>query len=128
MPAEGAAPNPPIRALDDRVPPLPPGCRTGLPPPPHRDLRDLGNNTAWRSVLGISESQATQVQQLLEQQSDKREAQQKERRIEDEATCAKLRSIVGDKVMSRWSQPPRPPMPPRPPEPPQPPMPPDSGA
>lgn len=122
MPPEGAAPVMPRGALGEGVPPLPPGCRSDLPS--HRDLPDLSNNSAWRNALGVSDSQAAQVQQLL-----------KQRRAEDEATCAKLRSIVGDKAMSRWLQasmpppppPPRPPMPPQPPEPPQPPMPMDAG-
>lgn len=129
-PAAGAPPHaPPPHAFGQRIPPLPPGCRTNPPPPPHRQMPDLGDNTAWRTALGISDSQAAQVQKLLKQQSDKREAEQKRRRAEDHATCAKLRSIVGDKAMSQWEQasmppPPRPPMPPPPPQPPQPPQPP----
>ncbi|MFA6232388.1 MAG: hypothetical protein WC617_19780 [Rhodanobacter sp.] len=132
MPMEGAASMAPPGALSDGVPPLPPGCRSNPPPPPlQRTLPDLSNNAAWRSALGISDTQAAQVQQLLKQQTNKHEALQKQQQAEDESTCAKLRSIVGDKAMSRWSQagmpPPRPPMPPEPPEPPQPPMPPDAG-
>lgn len=134
MPMAAAAPFAPPGALNHGIAPLPPGCRSDLPPPrPHRDMPDLGHNAAWRSALDISASQAAQVQQLLRQQVDKREAQQRQRRIEDESTCAKLRSIVGDKAMSRWLQasmpppPPRPPMPPRPPQPPQPPMSADAG-
>lgn len=130
MPPEGAAPPASPPALGERVPPMPPGCRTDRPPPPpRRDVPDFSNNTAWRAALGVSESQATQVQQVFKQQAEKHEAEQKQRRAEDEATCAKLRRIVGDKAMKQWSlasmppPPPRPPMPPPPPEPPMPPMP-----
>ncbi len=120
MPAQGAAPFTPRGMVGEGVPPLPPGCHSGVSP--HRDMPDISNNSAWRHALDVSDAQAAQVQQLL-----------KQRRAEDEAICAKLRSIVGDKAMSRWLQasmpppPPRPPMPPQPPEPPQPPMPLDAG-
>lgn len=133
MPPQGAAPFGPPHALGERVPPLPPGCRTDQPPPPpHRDMPDFGSNAAWRAALGVNDSQAAQVQQVFKQLADKHEAEQKQRRTADEATCAKLRSIVGDKAMKQWSlasmpPPPRPPMPPQPPEPPQPPMAPDAG-
>ncbi|TAL83003.1 MAG: hypothetical protein EPN74_15065 [Rhodanobacter sp.] len=130
MPPQDAPPMPPPGAFDDHVPPLPPGCRSDLPPPPHRHMPDFSANPAWRSALGVSDLQAAQVQQLFKQQAEKHEAEQKQRRAEDEATCAKLRSIVSDKTMSRWeraSMPPRPPMPPPAPMPPQPPQPPVAG-
>lgn len=104
------------------VPPLPPGClEDRMQRPDHPSFPDFTRETRWQAALGITADQARQVQQLFER-----------RRQDDQATCRKLRGIVGDKAMDRWSAlsvippPPPPPAPdaPRPPEPPLPPSPP----
>ncbi|MBU6247252.1 MAG: hypothetical protein KGN77_05805 [Xanthomonadaceae bacterium] len=103
--------------------PLPPGCRERpWKPATHPVFPDFNREGRWQAALGISADQARRVQQLFEQ-----------RRKDDQATCDKLRGIVGDQAMARWVElsalpppPPPPPAPdaPRPPEPPLPPPPP----
>lgn len=113
----------------DDVPPLPPACIDGLPkPPPRPSFPDFTQDKDWQKALGITDAQARQVQQMLAQQDAQRRKIDEQRRKDDEALCGKLRGIVGDKAMNRWSDlmlPPPPPPPPMPPEPPAPPMPPD---
>lgn len=127
--AAPAASTAPARAVHARgawhrpILPLPPGClERQWKPTAHPTFPDFSRESRWQAALGISADQARQVQQLFEQ-----------RRQDDQATCDKLRSIVGDKAMARWIElsalpppPPPPPAPdaPRPPEPPLPPPPP----
>jgi hypothetical protein len=113
----------------DGVPPLPPACIDGLPkPPPRPPLPDFTQDKDWQQALGITDAQARQVQQTLAQQDAQRRKIDEQRRKDDEALCAKVRGIVGEKAMSRWSDlmlpPPPPPLPPMPPGPPAPPSPP----
>lgn len=119
----------PVRVGADELPalpppPLPPGCLDErVQRPTHPVFPDFTKEARWRDALGISTAQARQVQQLFES-----------RQKDDRATCRKLRDIVGDKAMDRWSAlsalpppPPPPPAPdaPRPPDPPAPPPAPD---
>lgn len=111
------------------VPPLPPGCLDGLPSPPSLpQLPDFGQDKDWQQALGITADQARRVQQVLAQQAAQRQKAEQQRRKDDETVCGKIRDIVGDQAMQRWSDltpPPPPPHPPMPPEPPGPPLPPD---
>lgn len=115
------------RLANAGIPPLPPGCRNDLPQPPLRPaMPDFGDNPEWRSALGISTAQATQVQQLMQQKAAALEKERTRQRASERALCSQLRGIVGEKAMDRWAEtsppPPPPPMPPAPPRPPQPPV------
>ena len=121
-----------MRVETDDIPPLPPGCFDDFPrPPPHPQFPDFTQDKDWQKAVGVTATQAKQVQQVLAQQDAQRRKVEEQRRKDDDAVCEKIRGIVGDKAMKRWADfmlpppPPPPPMPPEPPAPPMPPMPPD---
>ena len=71
---------------------------------------------------------------VLKQEGERLQQERQQQRNNNQAVCAKLRSVIGDKAMDRWAKaslppppPPPPPMPPAPPQPPQPPPPPFQG-